>query len=112
MTGQIATVVPERYLFARGMEYGFMQAVATLYFNEVLKPSTRTASVIVGWRREWSIIFERMGRETLTVGGAMMSGVVGGSVAVQCFLEGLVDAMQAAAVGRAGGVRVVVVAVG
>ena len=56
-----------------------MQAVATLYFRASLKPSMRIASVIVGWRREWSIILARIGRETLTVGlgeaDAMVVGV-------------------------------------
>src|SRR2546421_11233965 len=67
MTGHIETFVPCKYFFANGMAYGLMQAVATLYLSERFRPSSRIWSVMVGCRREWSIILARMGRETLTL---------------------------------------------
>ena len=67
MTGHIETLVPCKYFFANGMAYGLMQAVATLYLSESFRPSSRIWSVMVGCRREWSIILARMGRETLTL---------------------------------------------
>ena len=67
MTGQILTVVFSRAFRACGIEYGLMHAVATLYFADIASPSEMPASVIVGWRREWSIIFARRGRDTLVV---------------------------------------------
>ena len=56
-----------------------MQAVATEYFADILRPSATMSSVIVGCRREWSIIFARVGRETLRVWGrgAAMVGELG-----------------------------------
>lgn len=67
MTGQILTVLFPRAFRACGIEYGLMHAVATLYFAAIARPSEMLESVIVGWRREWSIIFARRGRDTLAV---------------------------------------------
>src|SRR5271170_2155796 len=67
MTGHIETFVPCKCFFANGMAYGLMQAVATLYLRERFRPSSMIWSVMVGCRREWSIILARMGRETLTL---------------------------------------------
>lgn len=44
-----------------------MHAAATLYFADSARPLEMLASVMVGWRREWSIIFARRGRDTLVV---------------------------------------------
>ena len=46
-----------------------MQAVATPYFLLIWRPARTSSSVIVGWSREWSIIFARSSRETEIVFG-------------------------------------------
>lgn len=53
-----------------------MHAVATLYFAAMERPVEISSSVIVGWRREWSIILARMGRDTDIVGGNVSEGVM------------------------------------
>lgn len=67
MTGQILTVLFSRAFRACRIEYGLMHAAATLYFADIARPSEMMASVMVGWSREWSIIFARRGRDTLVV---------------------------------------------
>lgn len=52
--------------------------MATEYFFEMARPAATSSSVIVGWRREWSIIFASSGSETVRVLGrveAMIGGV-------------------------------------
>lgn len=52
MTGQMSTSDPSRYCFAKGIRYGLMHAVATLYFLLMFSPFMMSLSVIVGWSRE------------------------------------------------------------
>ena len=56
-----------------------MQALATLYCREILRPASMSVSVMVGWRREWSIILAREGRETRIFEGgvAVEEAIVG-----------------------------------
>ena len=56
MTEQTSTAEPDKTSAAIGTEYGFTQAVATSYFFDSSHPARTCASVIVGWRSEWSII--------------------------------------------------------
>jgi len=69
MTGQTSTEEPSSSFLANRMWYGFTQAVATEYFLEMARPAETSSSVMVGWRREWSIIFARSGSEVRTVLG-------------------------------------------
>jgi hypothetical protein len=55
--------------------YGFTQAVATEYFLEIWRPAETSSSVMVGWRREWSIILASSGRETVRVLGRELAMV-------------------------------------
>lgn len=65
LTGHIPTLEPLSISFARGIEYGLMQAVATLYLLDSSSPSLIALSVIVGCKSEWSIILAMVGSETL-----------------------------------------------
>lgn len=65
MTGQTRTSVPSSSFLARGIEYGLTQAVATLYLLAMPRPERMSLSVIVGWRREWSIILATCWRVTV-----------------------------------------------
>lgn len=48
-----------------------MHAVAVACLTERWQPDSMIASVMVGWRREWSIVLARRGRETrMVLGGA------------------------------------------
>jgi hypothetical protein len=59
-----------------------MQAVATEYFFEIWRPVQTSESVMVGWRREWSIMEARSGREIRRVLG-MDWDMVGGRLIVR-----------------------------
>lgn len=56
-----------------------MQAAATAWVLERVRPVVMAWSVRVGWRREWSSILARRGRETVVLRGGIVGGVgVGG----------------------------------
>src|SRR4051812_46300286 len=57
MTAQASTSEPSSTSRAIAIEYGLMHAVATSYVRASLHPATISASVILGCRSEWSIIF-------------------------------------------------------
>ena len=52
--------------------------VATPYFLDIWRPDSTSESVIVGCRREWSIIFARSSRFTFSVLGRAVDAIVGG----------------------------------
>lgn len=65
---------------ASGSADGFRQAAKTLWVAERVRPEVMSESVRVGWRREWSSILARRGREMVVLRGGIL--VVEGGVVV------------------------------
>lgn len=55
----------------------------TLWWRASWRPSSMVASVMVGWRREWSTNLARMARETVVVLGSHIGDVMGWWIKVE-----------------------------
>src|ERR1700737_3117341 len=86
ITEQIATLLPSRILLAAGIEYGFMHTAATSYSFARRQPEQISLSVIVGCRREWSIILASCLNVTVIVD--ILDSFKLGSVCRLCLIVG------------------------
>lgn len=64
-----------------------MVPVATFHFLAVFKPVRTSSSVMLGWSREWSIIFARPGREMVREVGRGVEVVILNARRAQIWVE-------------------------